>query len=280
MNSKKSIVSVFVILSATAVIFLLPIRHQLPQNQQISAITPQGNSSISASPTIITNKYSPCLADDEYAGFTAIIPKSQATGTPLFGWGPGIVSVVIGSSSNPGRTTNLFNLDTFQWNIGVSPDIHKCHIYVIQTTGRYDYENRKPFPGGMVSLWRYDYAGKGEKVLDFVQTDAKGNEIFNFWAYEFLVDPSETYVALIKGTVDTGDNALIIKNINTNRDVFTLTLNDFLKIYNISHPGQFDISGLLWTDKHLPVQLNNDIGTSFWLQKDTWKILEVFNARQ
>ncbi len=203
---------------------------------------------------------SSCLEDNEIVVFQLRGIKTRATSADI------VISNKITSK------------EEFRFQIGgLIPyhghpyEFHKCGVYVIRRFN-YDVKTRQGTPNFRKELWKYDYRGKGEKILIFSETDDKGNFKLYF-GDDFRVDPTELYVALIKGYPDQQKNyGFSIRNNKISKDVFLLSHSSILEI-NPNFVGSLGLKD--WTKA----------GNYFWgdifagaprlgfvrIQRDTWK---------
>ncbi len=238
------IIIVFLFLISIGVYFYLIKRpgQNLPENQQ--KIT-----------------HPPCLGDDEVAVFQ--FHGKQVTAT---------AADVIIKNKNKITDKELFR---FQVDDLVphyySYEFHKCGVYVIRQFN-YNIKTRRATPYYRIELWRYDYDGKGEKVLLFSETDEKGNYT-SYFDDDFRIDPLEIYAALVRSYRGHPDFALVIRNFSVAIDNFTLLYNE-LTAENRFISGVYGLKK--WTNK----------GDYFWadlfeganvnafirIERDTWKV--------
>lgn len=266
MRKKYTLAIILLILLAAGVGYYWRFLKKPPSSVQVSR----------SIPTQSISSRGACLADDEFANFT-IAPGENAV--EQYGARPGIVTILIGSTINPTRTKKLFDVDTFLYNSAYPAEIHKCHVYIIRLVGPYSYYSKNEsnwylLPGGMISIWRYDYSGKGEKVIDLLQRDEKGNMVFHFIPGDYSADGSETYIALMGPKPDDGNRHLVVLNMKTGQTVYSVGVLDLAKEYNVD-PGIGDFEALSWSDSTLHFQLTNS-NVAFELEKDTWKIIYVW----
>ncbi len=173
----------------------------------------------------------PCLADDEWA---TVLPSYWDMASDFKPGGTVNVYVVKkGEIVSDGvleeeierqiKEKNRFNFPIPNVAGGGSPpDILKCGVYIVRKFSEPGYE-----------LWRYDYTGKGTKFIILSAFDEKGNPIGgteNFYSSDAKVDPTETYVALVRNWVgDSQNHALVIKNLKTMKDEYVITLKELVE---------------------------------------------------
>jgi len=97
-----------------------------------------------------------------------------------------------------------------------SYEAHRCGIYMVREFN-YDYKREKPLPGFKMEVWRYSYDGVGKKIVE---------------ENDFRIDPTESYIVLIKSYLGKPDYALVIKDLKTQEDVFVLKYSDLINKYS------------------------------------------------
>ncbi len=211
--------------------------------------------------------HSACLADNEWVAHSL----SEYYAPPLRGVIKNPVLIAIKDKTT--RETKFeFEVDNVDIGHYRPIELHKCGAYAIREFN-YDFKNFKLPPGAAKELWRYDYGGNGQKILTFINVDNQGIE-HSFFGSDFRIDDTETYIALIRSYLGNPDYSLVIKNLKTNEEVFILSLRELVEKYNIES-GDFNLGG--WGQNALQFQLSNINNTAFVLEKDTWKILDVFD---
>jgi hypothetical protein len=113
--------------------------------------------------------------------------------------------------------------------------VNRCHFYVLSQSN-YDESAQKELPGYKYGVWRRDYFSDDPGTMVLTEAEnitGKENGTKEYYSTEFTVDPSEKYMSLIHGYMGQPDYSLIIKDITTGKDVYTLQLNDILK----THPN-------------------------------------------
>lgn len=153
------------------------------------------------------------------------------------------------------------------------PERYKCGVYVIREFN-FDFKNYQTLPDFKISLWRYDYQGKGSELVVFSQKNTTDKSIFDF---DFRVDPTEKYVVLVAGLLGNPNYRLVIRDITTGTDVFVKKLDDISKQYPDIAPGSFDFGTWSPDGKYLWGSLYDgaDDMAYYRLERDTWK-LDVF----
>lgn len=201
-----------------------------------------------------------CLSDNEIAAYTIDRGKDESP-----------VDIVIKNKETE-KEIYRFVIDSV-WPVYYPVQPRKCGIYVIKQFN-FDYKKTKPLPGFRVELWRYGYDGEGVPILTFAEEDEKGQAVIYYNA-EFLVDFVEFYITLIKGYVGQIDFAAVIKEIKTNKDVFSLMYKrDIIDKYpNLAGDHiTFDE----WTKDSRYCWGHISEGASvigfFRIERDTWKV--------
>lgn len=106
-------------------------------------------------------------------------------------------------------------------------ELHKCRVYVIRMFN-YNPKRSQQDPGFMVELWEYQYNGSGSSTLLLAEEDKNGIYKGNY-SYDFRIDPSEKYLALIRGYGGKDDYSLVIKDLKTLNDALVLPFADIVK---------------------------------------------------
>lgn len=131
-------------------------------------------------------------------------------------------------------------------------EIYNCGVYI---TRMFDYDPRKEGnqePGYKEELWKYDYDGSGKPLILFAE---KPKEFISYYSPDFRIDPLERYLVLLKGYFGSPDHALIIKDLKTLEDVFTLPMTEIEKrnpeiAQNISLDSWTRDGRYFWADTH------------------------------
>ena len=151
-----------------------------------------------------------CLADDEEAFY-----KSEDSGSVL-------VDLTISvKNKSTGKELFSFKVDNIYRTVP-RLELHRCGIYTIRFLN-YDREKTKQDTNFMVEIWRYQYDGEGKSLLSL----SEGNDLY--YSYVFRINPSENYLALTKGYLGKENYALVIKDLKTLEDVFTLSIGEIEK---------------------------------------------------
>lgn len=159
-------------------------------------------------------------------------------------------------------------------------ELHTCGIYVIKQFN-FDNKNFKILPGFSTELWRYNYAGQGEKALFFSKENTNirdGAEVY--YSYDFRIDSQEKYIVLEKSYLGKDDYSLVIKDLNTKDDVFVLSAKSIREQYsNVVGSFGFDKwtnnGRYFWGDIFEGAYVNG----FFRIDTQNWKA-EIFEAPQ
>jgi|SRR3989344_66338 len=159
---------------------------------------------------------------------------------------------------------------------GINPDhyhpveLHKCGVYVLRKFN-YDPQKSIQMPGYREELWRYHYDGIGESVFLLAEKNASGIYKAEF-NNDFRIDPNEKYLVLEKGYLGKDDYALIIKDLETKEDIFSLALEEIVKQYP-DFVGNFNMrdwskdSRYFWGD----IFDGADVLAMFRIDSTSWK---------
>ncbi|MFH0776436.1 MAG: hypothetical protein V1936_02385 [Patescibacteria group bacterium] len=153
-------------------------------------------------------------------------------------------------------------------------EVRICGVYVLR---QFNYDSKKSEKniGYRNEFWRYDYLGVGEKL---VLLSEKPDEYVSYYNSDFRVDPLERYVVLEKGYLGEKDYALIIKDMGTKEDVYTLS---YQKLFQ-EHPeitGGFNMRDwsadgrYFWGD----IFYGADVSAYFRIDTQNWTY-ELFDA--
>lgn len=183
-----------------------------------------------------------CLADDEWADYKEI------QGAPL---------AIIILEKNTNKEKSRFEIENVPENHVHAVEVHKCGVYAIRK-----FNNAS-------ELWRYNYSGKGEKVLLF--SDYKNISIS--FGSNFRIDDAETYVALVQSWVGDENHALVIKNLKTMEDAYVVTLKELVEKYGIE-PGTISLAD--WYKQYYRFTVLNDERPFFKINTEDWE-MEIFN---
>ena len=138
-------------------------------------------------------------------------------------------------------------------------------------------------PGLSSEIWRYDYNGVANKILvlsgesETGVPDAGGvpGKLYSFnYSFDFVTDPNEQYLVLEKSYLGKDDYALVIKELNTLKDLLVLNLKDVLRQHPDVIPGSFGLGR--WSDdgKYLYGDIfQGALSTAYYVIKaETWKV--------
>lgn len=153
-----------------------------------------------------------CLADNEVVDYE--IEKKGGT--------LGLVKVSIYDKESNTKSFN-FVIDNIRKNYHPI-EIHKCGIYVIRMFN-YDYKKTKQDPGYKAELWKYTYDGNGESMF-LLHEKTDENEYKSYFATDFRINLTETYLVLQRSYAGTSSYALIVKNLKTREDVFVFPIRN------------------------------------------------------
>lgn len=176
----------------------------------LTTFEPLATGSTSSTSTQITDWK--CLEDGEYAEVEN--DKKEHIGN---------IDVLIKKKDNDDLKTSFILNDVMKTNYH-SVEVHTCGIYVLKGFG-YDYTNSKILPGYKNEIVHYDYAK--HKVNDIQLSGENSQGVAEvYYAYDFRVSPDERYITLIRGYEGKDNYAVVIKDLNTLQDVFTLKYDD------------------------------------------------------
>ncbi len=159
-----------------------------------------------------------CLNDNEVANYTIKEEKNA----------PSSAEIII-KDKNTSKEISEFQISNILPNHYYGYEIHKCGVYVVREFN-YDYVNGKTLTNFRMEVWKYNYNGIGQKLVE---------------ENDFRVDPNEKYLALVKSYLGQDDYSLVIKDLHGLNNIFTLKLNDILKQYS-DITGSFGL--LKWSD--------------------------------
>ena len=111
----------------------------------------------------------------------------------------------------------------------VPPEIRKCGIYV---------EKLFKDPPRRYEVWKYDYSGKGERIMVLDEYDERGMSLkdsVNASYSTFKIDETETYIALVRSWYgELEKHALVVKDLKTLNNVYVITIKDLIEKYGIN----------------------------------------------
>lgn len=194
-----------------------------------------------------------CLNEEERAMYTIVrdqkSPRFQmdATGkrgTIIEHGSPGLVQIdVINTRSSTTVLSKQVEVPSPKaWH---SYHLGRCGFYLIQAfNANYDTIVPAPPPARDYSfeLWKFSYFSDSPKQLIILaEQQGETRETYkSYYSSSFTIDPTETYISLERSYLEKPDYALVVKSIQTGKDVYVLTLADLLK----QHPsiaGSFDV---------------------------------------
>ncbi len=208
---------------------------------------PQTKSSLQAPADATPSKqteepaHGPCLGKDEYVDY----PKSV---NPLLTTPTTVPTPIRVYDKNSDMVITSFEIDELISTNHYHPiEIHKCGVYAILKPKQAGYS---------VELWRTDYSGTRKKLIDLAGEDLTKEPVV-YYDYDFRIDLSENYLALVRGHVGKDDYAIVIKNLDRFEDAFILPLTEIEKrnpdlVQNISFGGGgwTKDSRYFWADTH------------------------------
>lgn len=108
-------------------------------------------------------------------------------------------------------------------------EIHKCGIYMTRSFN-YDYKNKKALPNYRMELWKYGYDNKSELIVLLDENIIGQTNIYKYYfGLDFRVSFNEKYIVLIKSYLGQSDYSIVIKDLNSKKDMFTLLASDIIK---------------------------------------------------
>jgi hypothetical protein len=172
-------------------------------------------------------KQTGCLGENEIAIYEN--DKSDFVGK--------IITIVKNKQNN--KIVSSFSIDDVMLRNYHPAEVHKCGIYVLKSFND-DYKLSKALPGFSKELWFYDYEERGKKIIPLAGENELGDpEVY--YSYDFRVSPNEKYVFLIKSYLGKEDYALVIKDLNTLKDLLVLNLKDILEKHPDVMPGSIGL---------------------------------------
>lgn len=183
-----------------------------------------------------------CLADDEFADYPIDEKYAKEIRTPK------IPLIIFVRDSATNKEKFSFQINDIELR-GPRPQLRKCGVYVIRKFN-YDPKKTKQDPGYREELWRYGYDGVGENILLLAEKDMSGVFRAEFSGI-FQIDPNEKYLVLEKSYLGQDNYALVVKDINTLEDLFTLRLKDILEGHPDIVPGSFGFGVWLENGEYL-----------------------------
>ncbi len=151
-----------------------------------------------------------CLGEDEVAGYRENEKKNEVRTATIF-----VKDKENGEEKYSFEINNI--LDVYH-----SIELHECGIYALRVFN-YNPKKSKQDIGYKDELWKYDYIDQEESV---VLLSEKLSDFISYYSPSFRVSPSEQYVVLERGYGGRNDYALIIKDLETKEDIFTLPMQE------------------------------------------------------
>lgn len=153
-----------------------------------------------------------CLEKDEVADYNITIKE-----VPL-----AMVYISV-QNKNTKKIINNFKINNIRKNY-YPIEVHPCGIYVMRMFN-YDPRKTEQEAGFKTELWKYDYSGFGKTII---LLNEKNNEktYESYFVSDFRVHTQETHIALLRGYLESSDYALIVKDLETLKDVFVLPIAD------------------------------------------------------
>lgn len=204
-----------------------------------------------------------CLEENEQPSFIKIKDPTRETSGEIE------ISVV---DTRTNSTTTSFTIQDALANNYHPAETHKCGVYILRGFN-FDFHAFEALPGFNRAIWFYDYSVNGTELIRLAGENADGD-----YSYDFRIDPTETYIALEQGYSGKENHALIIKNLDTGEDIFSLFARDIAN-ENTHVVGSFGM--LAWTDdgRYFWTNLFNGAYVNGFVRVDTaaWTY-EVFDV--
>lgn len=164
--------------------------------------------------------YGPCLADNDVASYKINKKEGEVS-----------TADIIVSSKEAKEKKYYFEIELPIPNHYHPIELHKCGVYAAKSFN-YDYTARKPLAGYRAEIWKYNYARDGEKIILLDENISENPEGYkHFFSSDFRVSPNEQYIVLQKGYLVQDNHALVVKDLDTKEDIFTLLSKDIAKQY-------------------------------------------------
>ncbi len=146
-------------------------------------------------------------------------------------------------------------------------ETHSCGVYFARQSN-YDYVKHIPLKNYTAAIWKFDYSGRGTELVRLGNDSSSG--YVNEYSDDFRVDPAEKYIVLERGYMSDGkdDYALVIKDINTKQDVFTLKASDLQKKYP-QLMGEFMMLDWTTDGRYFWANIFEDAYVDGWVRIDT-----------
>lgn len=183
----------------------------------------------------VTANHNVCLKDNEIVDYPLDSKYNSLTKTPQIP-----LTVLV--------KDKLTNQIKFQFQVNDVPsgqsrplEIHKCGLYVLRQFN-FDSKLGVPLSNFAFELWRYDYSGRGVKIITLFQDKVAD------YSPIFFVDPSEKYIELTRGYIGSIDASVVVLDIGSSNlsQALSVTPKDLLmKTYSLA-PNR-DIGAVGWT---------------------------------
>jgi protease II len=178
-------------------------------------------------------KHPRCLNENERADF-----KIERLGKyPSVEYNKGFIEIIV-REINTNEEIIRFKIDDIISPSHYHPvETHRCGVYVIRRFN-YDPGKTKQDPGYREELWKYEYNGNGQRLILLAE---KQKEFISYYSPDFRIDPHEIYLVLEKGYLGREDYSIVIKNLKTKEDVFTLSAKSIAE----QHPNIIGVFNML-----------------------------------
>lgn len=157
----------------------------------------------------------PCLGDDETASH--LIKKKEKEVS---------MADIIIYDKNTSQEKHGFQIELPIPDHYHPIEIHSCGVYAVKDFN-YDFFTRRALPGYRLELWRYQYTGNGESLILLSDIPISGAG----FGTDFRVSSNEKYIVLEWSYFGKDDYSLIIKDLNTKEDVFSLLAKEIFERY-------------------------------------------------
>jgi len=182
------------------------------------------------------------------------------------------VAVIFAKNRELNKEAFHFQIDNVPSGYSSFVKLRKCGVYVIRMFN-FDPKKSKQDPGFKAELWNYDYKNRGNKLIVLSEKENNG-DFKSDYSYEFNVDPNENYLVLEQSYLGKDDYSLIIKDLKTLKDVFTLYLKDVVSKYPDVVPGSFGLGEWTADGKELWGDIyEGALDTAYYrIEAGTWKV--------
>lgn len=149
----------------------------------------------------------------------------------------------------------------------------KCNFYV-HSSYNYDYQKSKALENYSFKIEKYPYFESSlGKAIVTIQEGPRAVSTLKL-STQFLVDPSEKYIVLINNYMEDDDYSLVIREIDSGKEVYSLYLRDVMK----DHPNVFgSFRPEIWKETPEGNYLHGTIfegprwSAFFIIKSDTWE---------